>query len=348
MNNTLFLRACRREPVERTPVWMMRQAGRYLPEYRAIRSTTDFLTLCRTPELAAEVSLQPVEILGVDACIIFSDILVVPEAMGLTLIIEEGKGGPRFPDPVRSRAAVERLQIPDPQEKLKYVMDAVALTRQRLDGRVPLIGFAGSPWTLAAYMVEGHGSRNFRFIKELVYTDPSLAHTLLDKLAEATALYLNAKIAAGAQALQIFDSWGGILPPDAFREFSLGPIKKVLSLLHRKDVPVILFCKDCDHSLNEIAALGPDVVGLDWTTDIGKTRSLIGSRVALQGNLDPTVLYAPPDVIRRNVVTILEKFGNGSGHVFNLGHGILPDVPVDHAKAFVQAVQEESLRFHRS
>lgn len=348
MNNTLFLKACRREPVERTPVWMMRQAGRYLPEYRAIRANTDFLTLCRTPELASEVSLQPVEILGVDACIIFSDILVVPEAMGMTLIIEEGKGGPRFPEPIRSRAAVEKLQIPDPQEKLRYVMEAVALTRQRLNGRVPLIGFAGSPWTLAAYMVEGHGSRNFRFIKELVYTDPSLAHTLLDKLAEATALYLNAKIAAGAQALQIFDSWGGILTPDEFREFSLGPIKKVLSRLNRKDVPVILFCKDCDHSLDEIAGLGPDVIGLDWTTDLGKARNQIGSRVALQGNLDPTVLYAPPDVIRRNVIRILEKFGNGPGHVFNLGHGILPDVPVEHAKAFIQSVQEESPRFHRS
>ncbi|MEX1137854.1 MAG: uroporphyrinogen decarboxylase [Bacteroidota bacterium] len=348
MTNSLFLKACRREPIERTPVWMMRQAGRYLPEYRAIRATTDFLTLCRTPELASEVSLQPVDILGVDACIIFSDILVVPEAMGMTLLMEEGKGGPRFPEPVRSRAAVERLQIPDPQDKLKYVMDAVALTRQRLNGRVPLIGFAGSPWTLAAYMVEGRGSRNFRFIKELVYSDPSLAHLLLDKLAETTALYLNAKIAAGAQAVQIFDSWGGILPPDEFKEFSLGPIRKVLSLLNRKDVPVILFCKDCGHSLDEIASLGPDVVGLDWTTDLGKARKQVGSHVALQGNLDPTVLYAPPDVIRRNVVRILEKFGNGSGHIFNLGHGILPDVPVEHAKAFVQAVQEESPRFHRS
>ncbi|MEX2117206.1 MAG: uroporphyrinogen decarboxylase [Bacteroidota bacterium] len=348
MNNTLFLKACRREPVERTPVWMMRQAGRYLPEYRAIRATTDFLTLCRTPELASEVSLQPVEILGVDACIIFSDILVVPEAMGMTLIIEEGKGGPRFPDPIRSRSAVEKLQIPDPQEELKYVLDAVALTRQRLNGRVPLIGFAGSPWTLAAYMVEGRGSRNFRFIKELIYSDPNLAHMLLDKLSEATALYLNAKIAAGAQAVQIFDSWGGILPPDEFKEFSLGPIKKVLSLLNRKDVPVILFCKDCNHSLNEIADLGPDVIGLDWTSDLGKARKQIGSRVALQGNLDPSVLYAPPDIIRKSVVRALEKFGNGSGHIFNLGHGILPDVPVEHAKAFVRAVQEESPRFHRS
>lgn len=348
MTNTLFLKACRREPVERTPVWMMRQAGRYLPEYRAIRATTDFLTLCRTPELASEVSLQPVEILGVDACIIFSDILVVPEAMGMTLVIEEGKGGPRFPEPLRSKSAIDKLRIPDPREKLKYVLDAVALTRERLNGRVPLIGFAGSPWTLAAYMVEGRGSRTFRSIKELVYSDPALAHVLLDKLAEATALYLNAKITAGAQAIQIFDSWGGILPPDEFREFSLGPIKKVLSLLRRKDVPVILFCKDCGHSLTEIADLGPDVIGLDWTTDIGKARNLVGSRVALQGNLDPTVLYAPPEIIRKSVISLLQKFGHGSGHVFNLGHGILPDVPVENAKAFVRAVQEESVRFHQS
>ncbi len=348
MTNSLFLRACRREPVERTPVWMMRQAGRYLPEYRAIRATTDFLTLCRTPELASTVSLQPVDILGVDACIIFSDILVVPEAMGMTLVIEEGKGGPRFPEPIRSRSAIENLRVPDPQDKLKYVLDAVTLTRQQLNGRVPLIGFAGSPWTLAAYMVEGRGSHNFRSIKELVYSDPALAHMLLDKLAESTALYLNAKIAAGAQALQIFDSWGGILPPDEFREFSLGPIKKVLSLLHRNGVPIILFCKDCGHSLNEIAELGPDVIGLDWTTDLGKARGQIGSRVALQGNLDPTVLYAPPEIIRRNVVKLLEKFGHCPGHIFNLGHGILPDVPVEHARAFVQAVQEESPRFHHS
>jgi len=348
MTNTLFLKACRREQVERTPVWMMRQAGRYLPEYRAIRATTDFLTLCRTPELASEVSIQPVEILGVDACIVFSDILVVPEAMGMTLVIEEGKGGPRFPEPIRSRSAVEKLQVPDPQEKLKYVLDAVALTRERLNGRVPLIGFAGSPWTLAAYMVEGRGSRNFRFIKELVYSDPTLAHILLDKLAEATAKYLNAKIDAGAQAVQIFDSWGGILPPDEFKEFSLRPIKKVLSLLHRKDVPVILFCKGCDHSLQEIADLGPDVIGLDWTVDLGKARAQVGSRVALQGNLDPTALYVPPADIRRHVVTLLEKFGHGPGHIFNLGHGILPDVPVEHAKAFVRAVQEESPRFHHS
>lgn len=327
---------------------MMRQAGRYLPEYRAIRATTDFLTLCRTPELASEVSLQPVDILGVDACIIFSDILVVPEAMGMTLIIEEGKGGPRFPEPIRSKSDIEKLRPIDPRVHLKYVLDAVRLTRERLADRVPLIGFAGSPWTLAAYMVEGRGSKNFRAIKELAYSQPSLAHQLLDKLADATAAYLNAKIEAGAQAIQIFDSWGGILPPDEFREFSLRSIGKVLSRLNRANVPVILFCKDCGQSLEDIVALGPDVVGIDWTTDIGTARKRIGSRAALQGNLDPTILYAPPEIIRSSVIRTLEKYGPGAGHIFNLGHGILPDVPVEHAKAFVRAVQEESPRFHRA
>jgi uroporphyrinogen decarboxylase len=344
--NDLFLRACRRQPVERTPVWLMRQAGRYLPQYRAIRSKTDFLTLCKTPELAAEVSIQPVDILGVDACIIFSDILVVPEAMGMELVIEENAGGPQFPHPLRSRADIDRLHLPDPATELKFVLDAVRLTRKNLSGRVPLIGFAGSPWTLATYMVEGRGSRNFRHIKELIYADPAAAHRLLDKLARAVALYLNAKIEAGAQALQLFDTWGGILPPDEFREFSLHPLQQVLSLLNRNNVPVIVFCKDSNHALEAIADAGPDVVGLDWTVDINRARALIGNRVALQGNLDPTVLYTPPDVIRRHVVRILEKFGTGTGHIFNLGHGILPDIPVEHAKALVEAVKEESRRFH--
>ncbi|MGH2568832.1 MAG: uroporphyrinogen decarboxylase [Bacteroidota bacterium] len=347
MVNDLFLRACRREPVERTPVWIMRQAGRYLPEYRAVREKTDFLTLCKTPELAAEVSIQPVDILGVDACIIFSDILVVPEAMGMELIVEEGKGGPRFPHPLRSRADIDRLRVPDPNRELKYVMEAVRLTRTSLNGRVPLIGFAGSPWTLATYMVEGKGSKDFRFIKELIYSNPKDAHVLLDKLARVVAAYLTAKIEAGAQAVQIFDTWGCILPPDEFRDFSLRYIEQVIPLLRRKSVPVIVFCKDCGHSLEAIADVRPDVVGLDWTVDIGKARMMVGSHVALQGNLDPTMLYAPPERIRAGVKKILEKFGDGTGHIFNLGHGILPDVPVEHAKAMVQAVQQESKRYHR-
>jgi uroporphyrinogen decarboxylase len=347
MTNDLFLRACRREPVERTPVWMMRQAGRYLPEYRAVRAKTDFLTLCKTPELAAEVSIQPVEIIGVDACIIFSDILVVPEAMGMELVVEEGKGGPRFPHPVRSRSDIDKLRVPDPAKDLKYVMDALRLTRKGLNGRVPLIGFAGSPWTLATYMVEGAGSKNFRRIKELIYANPKDAHALLDKLARVVASYLGAKIEAGAQAVQIFDTWGGILPPDEFKEFSLRYIEQVMQLLKRNGAPVIVFCKDCAHSLEAIADTRPDVVGLDWTMDIGKARMMVGSYVALQGNLDPTLLYAPPERIREGVRKILEKFGKGPGHIFNLGHGILPDIPVEHAKAFVAAVKDESKQFHQ-
>ncbi len=346
MTNDLFLRACRHEPVDRTPVWLMRQAGRYLPEYRAIREKTDFLTLCKTPELAAEVSIQPVDIIGVDACIIFSDILVVPEAMGMELIVEEGKGGPRFPHPLRSRDDIQKLRMFDPNRDLKYVMDAVRLTRKNLNGRVPLVGFAGSPWTLATYMVEGKGSKNFRHIKELIYSNPKDAHSLLDKLARVVASYLSAKIEAGAQAVQIFDTWGGILPPDEFKEFSLRYIEQVLQLLRRNGAPVIVFCKDCGHSLEAIADIRPDVIGLDWTVDIGKARMMVGSHVALQGNLDPTMLYAPPERIRAGVKKILEKYGKGSGHIFNLGHGILPDVPVEHAKALVQAVKEESRQYH--
>jgi uroporphyrinogen decarboxylase len=347
MTNDLFLRACKREPIERTPVWMMRQAGRYLPEYRAIRAKVDFLTLCKTPELASEVSIQPVDILGVDACIIFSDILVVPEAMGMKLFIEENKGGPRFENPLRSRTDIDRLSVPDPSRELKYVMDALRITKKNLNNRVPLIGFSGSPWTLATYMVEGKGSKNFRAIKELIYTNPKDAHALLDKLARTIAAYLSAKIEAGAQAVQIFDTWGGILPPDEFKEFSLQYIEQVLKLLKRNNAPTIVFCKDCGQSLESIADVGCDVIGLDWTVDIEKARMMVGSYVALQGNLDPTLLYAPPERIRAGVKKVLEKFGKGPGHIFNLGHGILPDIPVDHARALVQAVKEESVKYHK-
>ena len=347
MTNDLFLRACHREPVDRTPVWMMRQAGRYLPEYRAVRAKHDFLTLCKTPELAAEVSIQPVELIDVDACIIFSDILVVPEAMGMKLVMEEGNGGPRFPYPLRSRADIDALKVPDPNRELKFVMEALRLTRKQLNGRVPLIGFAGSPWTLATYMVEGKGSKSFRHIKELIYNNPKAAHALLEKLARSIASYLNAQIEAGAQAIQIFDTWGGILPQEEFREFSLRSIGMVIQLLRRNGVPIILFCKDCGHSLEAIADLRPEVVSLDWTVDIGKARDMVGSYVALQGNMDPALLYASPERIRTAVQNILEKFGKGSGHIFNLGHGILPDFPVEHAKAFVQAVKNESPKYHR-
>ena len=342
LKNDLLLKAALRQPTPRTPVWFMRQAGRYLPEYRAIREKTDFLTLCKTPDLAAEVTIQPVELIGVDAAIIFSDILVVPEAMGMELIVEEGKGGPRFPSPIRSAQEIAKLTIPDPETELGYVMNALRVTRKRLAGKVPLIGFAGSPWTLATYMVEGRGSKNFRHVKELIYRNPKEAHLLLEKLASSVAAYLSAQIAAGAQAVQIFDTWGGILTQDAFREFSLRYIRQVISELSTNGAPVIVFCKDCEHALQDIAGSGCQVVGLDWTTDIGKSRELVGSNVALQGNLDPTILYAPPEVIRKEVKSILGKYGKGPGHIFNLGHGIHPDTPVEHVKEFVNAVKEES------
>ncbi len=346
MTNDLFLRACLKQETPRTPVWMMRQAGRYLPEYRAVRATTDFLTLCKTPALAAEVSVQPVDILNVDAAIIFSDILVVPEAMGMELHIEEGKGGPQFPAPLRTAAAIRALRTPDPHESLSYVLAAIRETQQRLNGRVPLIGFSGAPWTLAAYMVEGKGSKNFRMAKELLYNDPALAHELLGKITASVIAYLRAQIDAGANAVQLFDTWGGILTPAAFREFSLRYIREIVQAVSRPGVPVIVFCKDCGHSLAEIAETGCQVVGLDWTIDIGTARSAIGQRAALQGNFDPTILYANPRRIREEVGAILARYGKGSGHVFNLGHGILPDIPVDHARAFIEAVRELSPAYH--
>ncbi|MGE5314234.1 MAG: uroporphyrinogen decarboxylase [Acidobacteriota bacterium] len=344
--NDLFLRALKREPVERTPVWFMRQAGRYLPEYRAIRAKADFLTLCKTPELASEVTIQPVDLVGVDAAIIFSDILVIPEAMGMELIVEEGKGGPRFPMPLRSRQAIDGLKPVEPVASLSFVMEALKLTRQRLDGRVPLIGFSGSPWTLASYMVEGRGSKSFRYIKELIFSHPDDAHALLSKLADAVAAYLSAQIDAGAQAVQIFDTWGGILAQEEFEEFSLRYIRRIVDEVKKKGAPVIVFCKDCGHSIEKIAGTGADCVGLDWQSDIGAARALVGSRVALQGNLDPTMLYATPERIERGVRSILEKYGKGSGHVFNLGHGILPDTPVENVKAFIQAVKTYSPAYH--
>jgi uroporphyrinogen decarboxylase len=342
----IFLRACFQQPVPRTPIWIMRQAGRYLPEYRAVREKVDFLTLCKTPELASEVTIQPIDIIGVDAAIIFSDILVVPEAMGMQLIVEEGKGGPRFPNPIRSIAQIHKLANPDPDQELRYVMDALRLTRKELQDRVPLIGFSGSPWTLASYMVEGRGSKNFRYVKEMIYNSPESAHILLEKLANSVAKYLNAQVEAGAQALQIFDTWGGILTQGAFEEFSLRYIELVISELKTPGVPIIVFCKDCGHSLQKIARTGCNVVGLDWTINIKDARYLVGNTAALQGNLDPTILYANPARIRAEVKSILANYGKGSGHIFNLGHGILPDIPVEHVKELVKAVKEESAQYH--
>jgi uroporphyrinogen decarboxylase len=351
LKNDLFLRACLRQPVERTPVWMMRQAGRYLPEYRATRARAGgFLDLCKNPELACEVTLQPIDILGADAAILFSDILVVPEAMGMELTFGTGEG-PKFPQPIESRADVERLPIPDPEDKLDYVMAAVRTIRQGLDGRVPLIGFTGSPWTLATYMVEGGSSKNFSKVKAMAFNEPATMHLLLGKLADAVAAYLNAQIANGAQAVQIFDTWGGILTTRDYKEFSLAYMQRIVGQLTREHegrrVPVILYTKGGMGWLEAIADTGCDVVGLDWSIDIDVAKARIGDKVALQGNMDPTMLYANPERIRAEVKDILARFGHGSGHVFNLGHGITPDVPPEHAIAFFQAVREESVRYHR-
>ncbi len=343
--NDLFLRACKRQKTERTPVWMMRQAGRYLPEYRAIRAKSDFKSMCRTPELATEITLQPVDLIGVDAAIIFSDILVIPEAMGLPFEMVESKG-PSFNKTIRTRDDVESLKVADPEKDLKFVTDALSMTKRHLGGRVPLIGFSGSPWTLAAYMIEGSGSKDFGQAKRMMLDEPETMHLLLTKIAHSVRLYLEAQLAAGADAVQIFDTWGGILAPDHYRRFSLEFIFDIVSKLNRNGAPVIVFSKGANHALKEISEIGADVVGVDWTVDLSDVRSQIGDRVSIQGNLDPAILYASPEKIRSEVRSILGKYGKGNGHVFNLGHGILPDIPVEHARALVRAVKDESPVFH--
>ena len=345
MINDRFLRACRRLEVDHTPVWMMRQAGRYLPEYRAVRAKSDFLTMCKTPALAAEVTVQPVEILGVDAAIIFSDILVIPEAMGMRLEMVESRG-PVFPSPLRSRDDLRALKELDPEKDLRYVMDALAAAKRALNGRVPLIGFAGSPWTLATYMVEGKGTKDFGRIKRMMLDEPELLKELLALLAAGIRRYLEAQLAAGADAVQIFDTWGGVLDPDHYRRFSLDPMFDIVSTMRREGAPVIVFSKGANHALGDLADIGADVVGLDWTVDIGRARAEIGDRVALQGNMDPSFLYAEPEQIRAQAVSILKKYGRGPGHVFNLGHGIFPDVPVEHARTLIRTVQNDSRTFH--
>jgi uroporphyrinogen decarboxylase len=348
--NDRLLRALRREPVDRTPVWIMRQAGRYLPEYRATRARAgDFMTLCKTPELACEVTLQPLARYALDAAILFSDILTIPDAMGLGLRIDEGVG-PRFARRVETAADIARLATPDPESELRYVMDTVRLVRDALAGRVPLIGFAGSPWTLATYMVEGGGGHQFERAKRLIHTDPGAAHALLARLADAVAIYLNAQIAAGAEAVQIFDTWGGVLAHAAFHEFSLGYMRRVLEQLQRGPagarIPVILFTKGGDAWLEAIAASGADAVGLDWTSSLGAARRRTGNAVALQGNLDPAVLRAPPRIIETQVAAVLADFGSGPGHVFNLGHGITPDIDPAHVGVMIDAVHALSPRYH--
>ncbi len=348
--NTVFLDALLKKPVPRTPVWMMRQAGRYLPEYRKTRAQAgNFLDLCKNPELACEVTLQPLARYRLDAAILFSDILTIPDAMGLGLYFAENEG-PRFQSPLRTRADIDQVPVPDPEQELRYVLDAVRLIRNSLAGKVPLIGFSGSPWTLATYMVEGGGSKNFRQIKGLMYEQPETLHLLLDKLSQAVAQYLNAQIAAGAQAVMIFDTWGGVLTGEDYQAFSLNYARRVRELLTRKinhqNVPCVFYTKGGGQWLELMADAGFDALGLDWQTDMGEARKRVGERVALQGNLDPLALYAPTAVIRAKVGDILAKYGQGSGHIFNLGHGILPDVDPSHAEAMIEAVHELSPQYH--
>ncbi|MGB1403939.1 MAG: uroporphyrinogen decarboxylase [Porticoccaceae bacterium] len=348
LKNDRFLKALARQPVDRTPIWMMRQAGRYLPEYRATRSQAgDFMSLCKNTELACEVTLQPLERYKLDAAILFSDILTIPDAMGLGLYFEEGEG-PKFRKPVRTEADIEQLNVVDTASDLAYVTDAVAMIRRELHGRVPLIGFSGSPWTLATYMIEGQSSRDFARAKTMLYTQPELMHQLLDKLALSVIDYLNAQISAGAQVVQIFDTWGGALSHAAYLEFSLAYMQKIVNGLTKhaegRDVPVILFTKGGGHWLEAMAETGCDALGLDWTVDIGAARARVGNQVALQGNMDPAVLRADPARIEAEVATILQSFGRGQGHIFNLGHGITPDIDPANAKAFIDAVHKLSAR----
>lgn len=349
-HNDVLLRALRRQPTPRTPVWIMRQAGRYLPEYRRVREQAgDFLTLCTTPELACEVTLQPVERYALDAAILFSDILTIPHAMGLGLYFSD-REGPRFHHPLREAQQISDLPIPDPGTELRYVTDAIRLVLQRLNGRLPLLGFSGSPWTLACYMVEGGGSKDFGRIKALMYEQPHILHLLLDKLAIAVAGYLNAQIAAGVHAVMLFDTWGGLLSTADYLEFSLRYAEQVLSQLQRGDgpqrVPTILFTKGGGLWLEAMANTGYDALGLDWTVDLGAARLQVGDRVALQGNLDPAVLYASPATIRQKTHDLLARFGAGPGHIFNLGHGITPDVPPEHLQSLIAAVHDLSPAYH--
>ncbi len=348
LKNDRFLRALRRESTDCTPVWIMRQAGRYLPEYRATRKKAgDFLTLCKTPELACKVTLQPLERFELDAAILFSDILTIPDAMGLGLSLNEGVG-PKFAHPVRSVKAIDALPKIDVHEELAYVFDAVRLIRSELAGRVPLIGFTGSPWTLMTYMVEGGGSKDFRYAKGLLHSEPKASHQLLAKVSDIVFAYLKAQVEAGAQALMVFDTWGGALSTPQYLEFSLAYMWKIVNELKQdkktKNTPVTLFSKGGGLWLEQIAATGCEGVGLDWATSIKYARELIGERVALQGNMDPTVLYADAKTVKREVKSIIDEFGDHPGHIFNLGHGIHPGIDPDNVKVLVDTVHQYSAK----
>ncbi len=333
-----FIDACFRRPVSSPPIWIMRQAGRFLPEYREVRGTVDFLTLCKTPELATKVTLLPIDIIGVDAAILFSDILIPLEPMGIPVAFEE-KVGPVL-GAVRDEKQIRALRAIDPEEDVPFVLEAVRMIRREVDGRVPLIGFSGAPFTLATYAVEGGTTRSFHNIKGLVYSRPELADELMGKLADTVAAYLNAQIASGAQAVQIFDTWGGILADPEYVRFALNPVKRIISRLNRKDVPVIYYINNGSYLARHMAGLDVDVVGIDWRQDIAQARKTFGKRKAVQGNLDPTVLFASPKEIRRRAHHVLEEAGPEPGHIFNLGHGIMPQTPVKNAIALVEAVHE--------
>lgn len=351
LKNDRYLRALLKQPVDKTPVWIMRQAGRHLPEYRQVREKAgDFMTLCSTPELACEVTLQPLRRYDLDASIIFSDILTIPDAMGLGLHFISGQG-PKFHKTVRSAAEVSNLSVPDMEDSLGYVMDAIRMTRREIDGKVPLIGFSGSPWTLACYMVEGGASKDYAKIKAMMFDTPHVMHELLSVLAKSVTAYLNAQIAAGAQALMLFDTWGGALSGPNYKEFSLDYMQQIISGLTKESegrhVPVTMFTKGGGQWLSQMADVGADALGLDWTTDIALARHQVGDKVALQGNMDPCVLYAQPERIKTEVKDILKAYGSGSGHVFNLGHGIHPTINPEHVVAFVEAVHSESVQYHQ-
>lgn len=352
LENDRLIRALLRQPVDMTPVWIMRQAGRYLPEYRKVRKQAgDFLTLCKTPELACEVTLQPLRRFPLDAAILFSDILTIPDAMGLGLSVIE-KQGPRFERPVRTRKEIENLAVPDPEGELRYVMDAVRLISRELDGKIPLIGFAGSPWTIGTYMIEGGSSKEFSLAKGMLYSDPETMHMLLRKLASSITLYLNAQIAAGVNVVMIFDSWGGALSSAGYREFSLNYMQQIVEGIHAgpagEKIPVILFTKGGGLWIDDIVKTGCDAIGVDWTVDIGDVRRRVGDKVSIQGNLDTAVLYSNPEVIKKEVEKILESYGYGSGHIFNLGHGIHPEINPEHVAVLVDAVHESSQKYHQS